>query len=312
MPLLKRKRVFAAEVEATPGTAETLLAANGEFNAYNVMIQPNITVEEREAQAAFNRLPGVPGARTGTATFRTDISYVGTASAPPPTWASVLLPGCGFVDDDPAFLPRTAAAGTNVKTLTIGCFQDGMFKSIYGAAGTASLVFPAGRMAYIDWTFTGIWAAPTDTALIAPTYPTDPALRFASSTITYNSVAAKVEQVTVDLGNNVVMREDASTVAGFSTGIITDRNPRINLNPESVLVATNNINGLFLAGTQAAFSLSIPVGGGTFVVEAGNAQVMNHQEGDRNGMVTDEIELACQKNSTANDQELTIAFNPAT
>lgn len=308
MPLLKRKRVFAAKVEGTAGTAETLTTAEGVYNAYNVMIQPNITVEEREAQAGFNRLAGVPGARTGTATFRTDISYDATTV---PTWASVLLPGCGLVDDDPSFLPKSEPPGTNVKTLTIGCFQDGMFKSIYGAVGTAQLVFPAGRMAYIDWTFTGVWAAPTDTAIIAPTYPTDAALRFASSTITYNSVNAKVEQVTVDLGNNVVMREDASTVAGFSTGIITDRNPRINLNPESVLVATNNINGLFLAGTQAAFSLSIPTNDGTFVVAAAKAQVMNHQEGDRNGMVTDEIELACQKDGATNDQELSITFNAA-
>jgi len=310
MPLLKRKRVFAAKVETTPGTAETLTGAEGVYNAYNVMIQPTVTVEEREAQGAFNRLAGVPGARQGTATFRTDIHYDATTL---PTWASVLLPACGFVSDDPAFLPRTAAPGTDVKTLTIGCFQDGTFKSIHGAVGTAQMVFPAGRMAYIDWTFTGIWAAPTDTALIAPTYPTTLPMRFASSTITYNSVAAKVEQVTIDLGNNVVMREDGSTVAGFSTGLITDRNPRISLNPESVLVATNNINGLFLAGTQAAFSLSIPVGSdGTFVVASDNAQVMNQQEGDRNQMVTDEIELACQKDGNVSDQELTITFNPET
>src|SRR6056297_2341837 len=124
MPLLKRKRVFAAKVEATAGTAETLTASEGAFNAYNVMIQPTVTVEEREAQASFNRLAGVPGARQGTATFRTDIHYDATNI---PTWASVLLPACGFVDDDPSFLPKTAAPGTGVKTLTIGCFQDGMF-----------------------------------------------------------------------------------------------------------------------------------------------------------------------------------------
>lgn len=311
MTLLKRKRVFAAKTEFTPGTAETLTGAEGVYNAYNVMIQPNFTVEEREAQGAFNRLAGVVGARVGTATFRTDVSYSGLEMAVPPVWASVLLPACGFIYGDPQFAPVSAAVGTSVKTVTIGCFQDGMLKRIAGAMGNANIVYPAGRTAYIDWTFTGIWLAPTDVPIIAPTYPTDPSLRFASSTITFGGVASKVEQVSVDLGNNVIMREDGSTISGYSSALITDRVPKITLNPESALVATQDTYGRFLAGTEAAFVLSLPAGGGEIELTAPKAQVMNNQEGERNGMVTDEIELACNKDGTSNDAELTFDFNTA-
>ena len=61
MPLLKRRRVLAAKVEATSGTAETLTSAEGAFNAYDVMIQPEIDKEPREIQGSFGSLAAVPG-----------------------------------------------------------------------------------------------------------------------------------------------------------------------------------------------------------------------------------------------------------
>jgi hypothetical protein len=78
MPLLRKKAVFAAAIETTAGTAETLDATDGVFNAYNFDIQLGQTVEEREGQGAFNRLQGVPGAAMGTATMTTDLGWDGT------------------------------------------------------------------------------------------------------------------------------------------------------------------------------------------------------------------------------------------
>lgn len=307
----KRKRVMAAKVETTIGTAETLTGSEGAYNAYNVMIQPTIAVEEREAQGGFNYLAGVPGARMGVATFRTDLGWDGTATLP--SWATVLLAGCGWVNSAGTVTPRSEAPGTNVKTLTIGCFQDGVFKSIAGAVGTAQLVLPSGRMGYIDWTFTGTWQAVTDTAIIAPTYPTALPIKFSSAVVAYNSVNVKVEQVTFDFGNNVVMREDASTASGYSSGVITNRNPRISVNPESVAVSSLDVYGIFAAGTQAEFSVTLDgPSDSTIQVVAAKAQPMNVQEGDRNGIVVDDIELACQKNATTNDSELNFVFTEAT
>jgi hypothetical protein len=39
MPFLKRKRVLAAKIEGTIGTAEVLAAADAAFNIYDPMIQ---------------------------------------------------------------------------------------------------------------------------------------------------------------------------------------------------------------------------------------------------------------------------------
>ena len=48
----------------------------------------------------------------------------------------------------------------------------------------------------------------------------------------------------------------------------------------------------------------------TLEIEAPVAQIMNAQEGDRNGMVIHDIEWACLKNSTTTDQELRFIFTP--
>ena len=53
MPLLRRKRVLAAAIEGTVGTAESLDAGDGAMNVYNAVIQPGITAIQREGQGGF-------------------------------------------------------------------------------------------------------------------------------------------------------------------------------------------------------------------------------------------------------------------
>ncbi len=302
MPLLMRKRVLAAKVESTIGTAATLAAADGALNAYDVQINANIEVEDREGQGAFNYLPGVPGGRAGTCTFKTDM-VIGSGQ---PLWASVLLPGCGFVGSS-AYTPRTEAPGSNVKTLTIGVYQDGKRELLVGAVGTFRMVFPTGRMSYIEWEFQGLYDDETDTAIIDPTHPTAKPPRFASGTCTYNSNNQKVEQVTFDAGNEIVMREDPTTASGYVSGIITNRKPKITANPESVLVADEDRYNDWITCTEAAFALTCNGPSSSSVaISAPKATITNKQGGDRNRLQVDDIEWACNANGDNEDEEATI------
>src|SRR5690606_26798925 len=139
-----------------------------------------------------------PGIRSGTATFSTEMSYDGTTV---PTWASVLLPACGWVNTAGVFSPvsRGPGAGATLpKTLTIGAYVDGVFRILSGCMGTFTIELPTGRMAKINWTFQGKWAAnPTDVALIAPTYPAARPLRFANGGFEWDEIGMCVESVTV-------------------------------------------------------------------------------------------------------------------
>lgn len=311
MPLLKRVRTLAAKVEATPGTAESLTASEGVFNAYDVMIQPSIAMTDREGSGSFNYLTSISEGHTATVTFKTDIPWDGTATEP--TVFSVLMPACGWIESTNVWKPRSEAPGSNVKTLTLGVYINGLLKSIKGAVGTWVMTLPTGRFVTIEWTFTGIYIEPTDTAIITPTYPTTNPLRFASAAAcTFNSVAMQVEQITIDAGNEVIMLEDPTQASGFLHGLIVNRRPTINANPESVLVATQNRHNVWTTSTPYAIQITLdgPTTS-TLGITAPKAQIINIQEADRNRVVVDDVEFLCTKNGSTQNEELYFTFTPA-
>ena len=314
--MLRRKRVLAAKIESTIGTAETLAAADAAMNIYNPIIQATIDMEARQGQGGFGMFSSVPGGRIGVATFRTYLEWDGTVTEP--NWADTFLPACGYVKTGQIYTPRSESPGTNVKTLPIGVYQDNgagstIFKSIIGAMGTGVVTLPTGRAGYIDWTFTGCWQAPTAISMIAPTYPTALPLRFAGGLAEWNNVNLCVESATINLGNTVIMRECPTKASGYISAHITDRIPTISLSPEASTIAAQDRWAAWIAQTEQAVELD--VAGPTNAVlsfDAPKASIINNQEGERNGVVTDDLELQCNKNGATHDEELSITFTAAT
>jgi hypothetical protein len=299
-------------VESTIGTAESLSAAEGVFNAMDLQIQPNITMEEREGQGGFNYNASVPGIRSGTATFSTEAYYDGTTVPP---WATVLLPGCGFVNDAGTFSPISegpAAGSGKPKTLTIGGYVDGVYRVLAGCMGTFTIDLPTGRMVKFNWTFQGKWINPTDAALIEPEFPlTVMPMRMAAGSVSWASSNMCTENVTVDAGNEVILRECAGELGGIKSGLVVNRKPMITANPEMVLVATQNRHSQWLTPTPGA--LVITTGGAgenRLVITAPKAQIQNIQQGERNSLLTDEINWMATANDDP-DEELTIQFSAA-
>ena len=309
MTLLKRKRVLAAKIETTPGTAETLLAADASFNAYNVMAQQEIDLESREAPGAFGMMPSVPGGYKGRVTFTVDAAWDGTATEP--SWADTFLPACGWVKNGQVFTPRTEAPGANVKTLTIAVYLDGVRKILAGAMGTFRMVCPTGRAAYFEFDFQGVWNSVTDVAILAPTYPTALPLRYAQSTTTYDSVALCLENITLDSGNTVVMRECAAA-NGFEAALVTNRVVTVTGNPEAKLVATQPRYAHLLNMTEGVLTWNLdgPTNS-VLTVSAPKAQIVSISEADRNMLVVDDITWQCNRNGSNVDQEVSITFTAA-
>lgn len=304
---------MAAATESTVGTAETLAVGDGAFNAYDLDIQPEIDSEEREGQGSFDYLSQITGPRGCKFTFKTDIGWDG---ADMPNWASILLPACGWVESSQVYTPRSEAPGSNVKTLTMGLYQNGLLFSLAGAMGNFKINARSGRIIYIEWEFTGVWQTPTDTAIIAPTYPTDVPLRFSSATITHNSVAQCVETMMFDAGNEVIYRECPNTAAGYVSALVVNRYPKITINPEAQLVATEPRFTTWLNHTEQAFSCAFdgPEGGtsnGAVTLAAPKAQIINISKSDRNKLLVDEVELACNKNGANLDECASLTFTDA-
>jgi hypothetical protein len=310
MSLLRRRAVFAAKIETTVGTAETITASEGVYNARDFVIQPSVAVTRREGQGGFNYLPGIPEGMMGTCTIVHDLTYDGTNL---PTWASVLLPACGWVDTAGTFSPVSQGPGGagGVKTITLAHYKDGKRALLSGAMGTFTITAPTGKVAFITFTFTGKYSTDeTDTAIIAPTYPTVLPLRFSPGVLTFNSVNLCTATVTVDAGNSVIMREcvDVADRTGYKSAIVTNRVPIITADPESVLVATNPLETKWLTSVPEAFSMRIGVSGASIIISAPKAQLENKQQGNRSDLMTDDLTWIATAGATP-DSELTIAFD---
>jgi hypothetical protein len=308
--LLRRRAVFAAKVETTVGTAESLTTAEAVYNAEEFSIQPNVAITRREGQGGFNYLPGIPEGMQGTCVIKHALTYDGTTI---PNWAAVLLPACGWVDTAGTFSPVTQGPGQagGVKTLTIGHYKDGKRSLLSGAMGTFKFMLETGKTGFIEFTFTGKYSSnETDTALIAPTYPTVLPLRVAAGALTWNSVALCTSSVEVDAGNSVVMREcvNATDRSGYISAIVTNRAPVITADPESLLVATQDRDALWLTSSPQAFSFRVGAVLSSITIAAPKAQLENKQQGGRNDIMTDDLTWLCTAGSAV-DTELTIAFD---
>lgn len=308
MPLIRRRRVLAAKIEETVGTAITLSAADGTINCYNANIEPTIQYLEREGQgSALSPLPGTLAAYSGTATF--SVALIGGASAP--AWATTLLTACGMKHNAGTFTPESKPPelnGSGAKTITIGSYQDGRYKQLFGCMGNAVFNFVAGQLVMIDFTFFGLWSTPTDVAMIAPTYDTVAPLRFVSSSLAIGSVHPKVSAMTIDLGNQIALRQDPGTSTGLHSAVIVGRRMRGAMTIESSLVGTYDPHGDWLARTERQLSFTLGTPGNQVAFTAPKMQITNVRPGDIDGVDADVLEFQFNRSAAAGDDELSIAI----
>lgn len=304
--LLSRVRVLAAEIETSAGTAETPAAADATFNVFDAVIQPLIENEQRPSQGSFSHLPAVPGQRWGTATFRTELYGDGAGGVP--AWATTFLPACRWVNTTGTFSPVSQGPGSSAKTLTIGAYINGLYKQLHGAMGTVKFTFPTRKICFAEWQFWGIYSEPSDVAILTPTYSTIKPFSFYAETLTLASWTPVVSSMTLDLGNNIIARPDATKSSGILTALATDGLVTGTMDPEAKVVATVNHVNKWLAMTEEALTIELDNGTDRITFAAPKAQRTNVQEGNRDGLVTDEIEFQCNKSGANGNDELTIAF----
>ena len=314
-PLLTRRRVLAAAAETTPGSAETLDAADAAMNVFDIEIQPNIEWAERPGQSALSPLAGITQARAGQVSFKTEVHGSGNAGAPVPTWASVLLPACGWGQATSVFSPDSrppGAASSTLATVTIGVYENGVYKVLRGCMGTFRIVLTSGGRVMIEWTFTGIWDTPSDVGLLTPTYPTVTPLKFQGATFTIGSWSPKVSEAALESGGEVYLRPNAGDAAAYDSAVIVARRPVGSFNPEANLVADEDVYGEWLAGTSRALQIILGSGsadGNTVQIDAPAVQYTNVQELDRDGVQADDIGFQCNRSAAAGDDEMTFTFS---
>lgn len=321
MPILRKRTQIAIKQEATAGTAEALAAANVVLHTDMPEWEPDVAMTDRLAMSA-SLSPRGSVVGTQAAKIRWKQYLRGTATAPvassnEPDF-SVPFKGCGLQitvsgsgpNEQSSFKPTTSLVvdDTSGVYCTVALYEDGKRYMIHGAVGNCTLTFAVGSPVMAEFEFTGVYNAPTDTALLSPTYPTtvEPAFLGASLSV-LGYATAKIKTLSLNFGNEISMRPNPNAATGLFTAQIVGRKPAGSMDPEEVLAATKNFFSEWLAGTTGSITTgTFPTGGSNynqFSLTVPKAKYMKVGHSDREGIATAPIDFECLANSDAGDDE---------
>jgi YD repeat-containing protein len=298
MPLLGALKLMAISVETSKGTAVPG-ATNCLAYAPKIELEPANFIQRQFSKTHMGNGPGIVATRIGKCTFRTELRSGSTNALDPA--CLLILEACGWKLTSSTYAPSSTL--TDHKTITIDLWENGRLKRLFGAAGTCKIEGEAGKPVYLNCTFTGLFAAVTDASPPSGTPSTRVPILLAGATITG---AAAFSKLTIDDGNKVQPVEDVSAAgtSGIAYFAVTGRDYTMTYDPESVLVATTDRYGLWIAGTPAAFSMLLSDGTVNVTIAGPALQCRQMASGDRHDILTDEI--TGQFNASSGDDELTI------
>ena len=224
MAQLTRKRVILIEAESSYGTDPTP-AATDVVLVTDLSITPQSSdVVNRDVVRPYLGSSQQLLANTRVeCTFSVEFCGSGTAGTAPRYGSA--LKACG--------LSETVASGTSVtyepisanfSSVTIHYNVDGVRHVVTGCRGNVALSAEVGAIPTLDFTFTGIYNAPTDTALPSVTYGNQatPLIFKNGNTSSFQllSFAGALQSLNFDIGNTIVYRE---LVGGTKEVLLTDR-----------------------------------------------------------------------------------------
>ena len=253
MALLQRKRVILIETES--GTSEATVGATDAVQVIDLNIAPQSSdvVNRDVVRPYFGASEQLLANTKVECTFSVEFAGSGTAGTAPRY--SKALEACGMKEEISSGTSVTyKPKSTGIETVTIHYNVDGVLHKAINCRGTFSLVCEVGAIPRIDFTFTGEYLAPTDSALPTITYgdQASPLIFKNGNTSGFQLLShqGSLASFNMDLGNTVEYRE----LVGASTAkdvLITDRAASGSVTIEAVALGTKD----FFAASIAEGSL---------------------------------------------------------
>ena len=249
MALLQRKRVILIETES--GTSEATVGATDAVQVIDLNITPQSSdVVNRDVVRPYLGSSQQLLANTRVeCTFSVEFAGSGTRGTAPRYGSA--LKACG--------LSETIASGASVtyepisanfSSVTIHYNVDGVRHVVTGCRGNVALSAEVGSIPTLDFTFTGIYNAPTDVALPSVTYGNQatPLIFKNGNTTSFQllSFAAALQSLSFDIGNSIVYRE---LVGGTKEVLLTDRAANGSVTIEAPLTGTKDYFAAALTDT---------------------------------------------------------------
>lgn len=235
----------------------------------------------------------------GTGTVATGMTVVGDTSG-----ASAVTNGALTADRGWEYRP----ASSSVPSATVGMYRDGLRHLMAGARGNVTIEGRVGEPVFLNFSFSGVYQSVADVALLSPTYESSASLPLLAATTYMDSLAAVFASLTIDMQNVLSERESAAAAKGILSQLITGRAPRLQIDPEMVLVATKDFYGRMIAASTGYFHTVIGSSAGNTVhIGAPKIQYASVGQSDGGGraLAPLEFDLVAASVSTG-DNELQI------
>lgn len=313
MQTVRNRILLAKEETGGYGVDPTPTVVANAIEAKNVKVNYQGDLLERDnVRSNISPVSPVVGKRWIEVNF--DVELKGSGTKGTAGRIGDLLEACSMAE--------TASAGSSVtyvptslsqKSVTIYVYDNdtgsAVLHKITGAMGNFSIKLTAGQYGVLSFAMRGIYNAPTDVALTsAPTYETTSPPIVESCTFTLNSSALLIAQeLSLDLGNEIAMRDDINSASGLKGIIIANRKGKGSFNPEAMLVASYAFWADWTAATQRALSCIIgSASGNKCTITAPKVTIDSIADGDRERILTREIPFSLGQN-VGND-ELSLRF----
>jgi len=241
MALLLRKRLILIETESTYGTDPTPTGTDAVLvRDLNITPQQSDVVNRDVVRPYLGASEQLLANTRVECSFSVELAGSGTAGTAPQYGKA--LKACGLSETVVASTSVTyAPVSSSFDSVTIYYNIDGLRHKVTGCRGTFSINCAVGEIPTIDFTFTGVYVAPDDSALPTATYANQasPLIFKNGNTSSFQllSYAGALQAFSFDLGNNLVYRE---LVGGTKEVLLTDRAGTGSTTLEAVSIASKD------------------------------------------------------------------------
>jgi len=310
MALLLRKRLILIETEGTYGTDPTPTGADAVLvRDLNITPQQSDVVSRDLVRPYLGATQQLLANTRVECTFSVELAGSGTAGTAPAYGKA--LQACGLSETIVADTSVTyAPVSASFSSVTIYYNIDGLRHKVTGARGTFTLTANVGEIPTIDFTFTGVYNAPDDSALPSATYANqaNPLVFKNGNTDTFQllSYAGCLQSVSFDLGNTLVYRE---LIGCTKQVLLTDRAANGSVTIEAVNIATKDYFAAALTDTTLG-NLTFQHGttaGNIVDFASTKVDIGDVSYGDQDGIAMLTIPYTCVPSTSGND-EFSLAY----
>jgi hypothetical protein len=310
MTLLTRRQLILAKEESVYGTDPTPVVGSDAILVRSISATPleSDTVSRELIRPYLGHSEQLLSQTRVVIEFEVELAGSGTEGTAPAY--GPLLKACGLSETVVAATSVTyAPRSTSFDSVTIHFNNSGVLHKATGCRGSFTLNAEVGAIPTIAFTFTGIYAAPTDVAISAPTYANqaDPLIFKNGNTSSFQvfSYAGCLQSLSFDMANETVYRE---LVGCDKEVLIVNRAPAGEAVIEAVAVGTHNFFNDATGSSTGNLTFQHGTAAGNIVTfTAGQIDLSNPSYSDQDGVQMLTLPYIATPTNSGND-EMSLAF----